>query len=585
MQGILQGAVGKHSFVISDFEYERACVIQSMVKSLYTGEVEFSAETVQPLKSLYRHLLLDGFVEACEEASKLISTFTVLTPKCNSEEASEAISSFSVPHNIECRDDGNGDVKTADGFISPAEISLATNNAEISHATNNAEISLATNNAEISLATNNAEISLATNNAEISLSTNNSEISLETDNAEISHETNNAEISLATNNAEISLATNNAENSLATKNAENSLATNNAEISLATNNAEISPATNNAEISLALNNAENSLATNNAEISLATNNAEISHETNNFTRLERDKDVQLDSLRLIPDDTEVTCINSEAGGDEKVKITESITENNGNDKTIMESKTNDCTGKKRTRLKRKHKLKELEDFDSKLIEEKEYFDSKLIESGTKSRKAKIPKTDASLCMKRAGKGRRKTKNTKAAKVEVTSGNDKESANTSSDSCDVASKIETTSAGQKNTGDKSQKSGSKVKVLRHKKRKDVSEKSENKRTFVQQVNSEDVNEKSESQTLSKGEEKSGDINEDPKSAKQSKKIVENLKICAHCSKKEVDCKCPVGPKGFKKKCPGCYLRFLDRHSYYKHWRYCKTHLIREDFIFA
>ena len=536
-----------------------------MVKSLYTGEVEFSAETFQPLKSLYRYLLLDEFVKACEDASKLISTFTVLTPKCNNEEVSEVISSLSVLHNIECRDDGNGDVKTADSFVSPAEISLATNSAEISLATNNAEISLATNSAEISLATNNAEISLATNSAEISLATNNAEISHATNNDEISLATNNAEISLATNNAEISLAANNAEISLATNNAEISLATNNAEISLATNNAENSRATNNAEISLATNNAEISLATNNAEISFATNNAaEISHETNNFTCLERDKDFQLDSLklRLIPDDTEVTCINSEAGGDEKVKITESITENNGNDKTIMESNANDCTGtcgKRRTRLKRKQKLEELEDFDSKLIE-----------SGTKSRQAKIPKTDAPLCMKRAGKGRRKTKNTKAA--EVMSGNDKESTNTSSDPCDVASKIETTSAGQKNTGDKSKKSGSKVKVFRHKKRKDASEKSENKRTFVQQVNLEDVNEKSESETLSKEEGKSEGINEDPKSAKQSKKLVENLKICAHCSKKEVDCKCPVGPKGFKKKCPGCYLRFLDRHSYYKHWRY-------------
>ena len=338
LQGILQGAVGKHSFVISDFEYERACVIQSMVKSLYTGDVEFSVETVQPLKSLYQYLLLDKFVEACEEASKLISTFTVLTPKCNPEEASEVISSFNVLHNVECRTDGNGDVKTADDFVSPAEISLETNNAEISLETNNAEISLATNNAEIALETNNGEIPL---------------------------------------------------------------------------------------------------------------------ETKNFTFLERDKDV--DSLLLIPDVTEVNCTNSEPSENEKVKITESRMENNENEKIIMESNTNDCTGKKRTRLKRKQKLEELEDFDSKLIE-----------SGMKSRKAKLQKTDSSLCKKRAGKGRCKMKNTKAAEVEVTPGNDKMSANTSSDQCDVASNIVTTSVGQENDGDKSQKSGSKVKVSRQKK---------------------------------------------------------------------------------------------------------------------
>ena len=43
-----------------------------MVKSLYTGEVEFSPETVEALKSLYSYLHLDEFVEVCDQAAEEI---------------------------------------------------------------------------------------------------------------------------------------------------------------------------------------------------------------------------------------------------------------------------------------------------------------------------------------------------------------------------------------------------------------------------------------------------------------------------------------------------------------------------------
>ena len=74
LQGILEGTVGKQHFVISDFDNESACVIQSMVKSLYTGEIEFTTEMIEPLKSLYKSLLLHKFVAVCEEASKIAFT-------------------------------------------------------------------------------------------------------------------------------------------------------------------------------------------------------------------------------------------------------------------------------------------------------------------------------------------------------------------------------------------------------------------------------------------------------------------------------------------------------------------------------
>ena len=77
LQGILQGAVGKQHFVINDFENESACVLRSMVKSLYTGEVEFTTETIEPLKCLYKRLLLHKFVAFCEEASNVVSSINL----------------------------------------------------------------------------------------------------------------------------------------------------------------------------------------------------------------------------------------------------------------------------------------------------------------------------------------------------------------------------------------------------------------------------------------------------------------------------------------------------------------------------
>ena len=43
------------------------------------------------------------------------------------------------------------------------------------------------------------------------------------------------------------------------------------------------------------------------------------------------------------------------------------------------------------------------------------------------------------------------------------------------------------------------------------------------------------------------------------------------ICAHCDNPVKDCLCPIGPKGFKKKCPGCPLRFLDRAQWFTHYK--------------
>ena len=90
LQGILQGAVGKQHFVINDFENESACILRSMVKSLYTGEVEFTTETVEPLKCLYKRLLLHKFVAFCEEASKVVSSINLQNFVSNTNDANVA---------------------------------------------------------------------------------------------------------------------------------------------------------------------------------------------------------------------------------------------------------------------------------------------------------------------------------------------------------------------------------------------------------------------------------------------------------------------------------------------------------------
>ena len=45
----------------------------------------------------------------------------------------------------------------------------------------------------------------------------------------------------------------------------------------------------------------------------------------------------------------------------------------------------------------------------------------------------------------------------------------------------------------------------------------------------------------------------------------------MTICAHCDTPVKDCHCPIGPKGFKKKCPGCPLRFLDSSQWFTHYK--------------
>ena len=97
LQGILQGAVGKQHFVIQDFDHESACVLQSMVKSLYTGQVEFTTATIEPLKCLYKRLLLDKFVAVCEEASRMVSAINVQT----------LVSNAKAPNLVGCTQAGN----------------------------------------------------------------------------------------------------------------------------------------------------------------------------------------------------------------------------------------------------------------------------------------------------------------------------------------------------------------------------------------------------------------------------------------------------------------------------------------------
>ena len=97
LQGILQGAMGHKTIVINDFDHESACVLRSMVKSLYTGEVEFTTETIEQLKSLYTRLLLDKFVAVCEEASRMVSAINV----------QNCVSNAKAPYAVGCTPAGN----------------------------------------------------------------------------------------------------------------------------------------------------------------------------------------------------------------------------------------------------------------------------------------------------------------------------------------------------------------------------------------------------------------------------------------------------------------------------------------------
>ena len=52
--------------VVEDFVHESTAVIQSFVKSLYTGRVEVTSDNVESLKSLYRSAKLEKFVDAID---------------------------------------------------------------------------------------------------------------------------------------------------------------------------------------------------------------------------------------------------------------------------------------------------------------------------------------------------------------------------------------------------------------------------------------------------------------------------------------------------------------------------------------
>ena len=52
--------------VVEDFRHESSTVIQSFVKSLYTGHVDVTSENVESLKSLYRLTKLDKFVDVID---------------------------------------------------------------------------------------------------------------------------------------------------------------------------------------------------------------------------------------------------------------------------------------------------------------------------------------------------------------------------------------------------------------------------------------------------------------------------------------------------------------------------------------
>ena len=51
MQQSLQGGPDTQLYIITNFEYENSEIVQMMVKSLYTGKVQATAENIESLSS------------------------------------------------------------------------------------------------------------------------------------------------------------------------------------------------------------------------------------------------------------------------------------------------------------------------------------------------------------------------------------------------------------------------------------------------------------------------------------------------------------------------------------------------------
>ena len=67
---LLQGGPETNFYIITNFEYENSEIVQTMVKSLYTGKIEATADNIKSLKALYQYLQLEKFVEVCDKISE-----------------------------------------------------------------------------------------------------------------------------------------------------------------------------------------------------------------------------------------------------------------------------------------------------------------------------------------------------------------------------------------------------------------------------------------------------------------------------------------------------------------------------------